>query len=348
MPLMALLVLALLIVPPLSLPPPDPDPEPPPLIVYTLDLLTKSYALAKSPDLPGNPSHLRSLSFFGGFPPVVRLPDPPDPPDGGRSFLLPVTPCFVPLPSPQVAFSRHPSHLLCLSFPSLRSPPPFPSVLPLHRFQVCYCLLPCAESTDMLTLPIYSDLIASVRLFTVICSSSSSLAIVMDNLKFILPDVWQFGVNIPNLHLILAGYSFVEFVSLPNVLFGSSVVIAGSWSSKASSTSSFGVGLVTRCFVILEFNVVFLIVKHALDAFSISGLGLLNVSNNSHGIISLHLTVVVEFRGHLFGFGVSSVMIALIHNIVVVVSISVWVVEECLAGMAWLSCIWNIFSFIGE
>jgi hypothetical protein len=201
------------------------------------------------------------------------------------------------------------------------------------------------------TLPIYSDLIAFVRSFTVICSSSSSLSTVMDNLKFILPDVWQFSViilDVSNLHLILAYYFFMEFVTLPNVLFGLTGVIAGSWSSKASSTSSFGVGLETRCFAILEFNAVFLIVKHVLDAFSISGLGLLNVSDNSHGIISLCLIVVLKFMGHLFRFGGSNVMIALIYNVVVVVSISVWVVEECLADMIFLSCIWNIFFFIAE
>ncbi|CAA7061590.1 unnamed protein product [Microthlaspi erraticum] len=147
-----------------------------------------------------------------------------------------------------------------------------------------------------------------------------NLTLVIDVLKSILQDLWQFGVNFLDMfnpYEILDDLSFMEFISLPKLLLGLSGVIAGCWSSKLSNTSCL-VGSVAWCFVTIEFIDVIRIVKLALDAFSISGLGLLDVSYNAHGTISLIHTIVVEF----FGFGGSSVLLSLI-NVVVLAVVSI-------------------------
>ncbi|CAA7015728.1 unnamed protein product [Microthlaspi erraticum] len=164
----------------------------------------------------------------------------------------------------------------------------------------------------------------------------------------VLPDLRQFGLIgliMSNLLVLLDDFSFMELVSLPNPPLGLSGVIAGSWSPHVSTTLVC-VGSLARCFVTREFNAVCSIVKLALVAFSIPGVGLRKLSYFAQGSISLLPIVVVVSTGHLFDYGGLSLMLA---PILVVYAFNPALFNAVsLAGLALLSFAWNNFSFNGE
>ncbi|CAF2064913.1 unnamed protein product [Brassica oleracea] len=164
--------------------------------------------------------------------------------------------------------------------------------------------------------------VAFMLLLTAVCSSIPSFTLDIFKKKIVSVPLWQIGLTIFNRLCIpqnLVDFSFMEFMLFPKFPLVSSGIVAGSLMSIATNASLFVLfkGSAIRCIVTSAFIADFRIDILAQCVVPISGVGLLNVTDNPQLDFPLLSITEVECRGPLFIFSVLSFRFVIIYAIYV-------------------------------
>ena len=217
--------------------------------------------------------------------------------------------------------------------------------LPFDQFMHLYLNFPIPIASSYFHKTYGGKSVAFMLLLTAVCSSIPSFTLDIFKKKIVSVPLWQIGLTIFNRLCIpqnLVDFSFMEFMLFPKFPLVSSGIVAGSLMSIATNASMFVLfkGSAIRCIVTSAFIADFRIDILAQCDVPISGVGLLNVADNTQLDFPLLSITEVECRGPLFIFSVLS------FRFVIIYAIYVFRLVITAAALLYLSL--NICSSVGE